>query len=73
MEIDPDPTQPTRTCPVAGCPCRALERSADAWGTAAASISLLDDDGDPAETSDDEVVVAAGRVIDFIPGPKRGR
>jgi hypothetical protein len=69
VEIDPDPTEPTRDCPVPGCPCRILERSANAWGAAAAAVSLLD--GDAGETSDDEIVLSAGRVIDFT--PKRGR
>jgi hypothetical protein len=46
METDPDPTQPNRGCEFQACPCRALARSADAWGVAAAFVRELDNEPD---------------------------
>jgi hypothetical protein len=55
IEHDPDPTEPTKTCPVPGCPCRSLDQAADAWRAAADLVGLADD----------------GVVVDFVPRPKR--
>lgn len=55
IEQDPDPTEPTRACPVKGCPCRALDRAANAWRAAAELVAATDD----------------GVVVDFVPRPKR--
>lgn len=60
MEVDPDPTQPNRNCPIIGCPCKALERSAAAWGAAATAVSLMDEEPeDPAA------------VLRLVPPPRR--
>lgn len=63
LEHDPEPTDPmglriTRDCVIRGCPCRATEVSAVAWGAAADAVELMDENG---------------RVITFAPPKTRRR